>query len=206
MIDDVNQPSKWERAYQQGALTWDMGTPTPVFQRLLAEKDAQDKSVFPPGRILIPGAGLGYDAREFARHRFEVVAVDFARDAAEAMRNALTPETAHAVVQADLFQLPAAWNETFDYVLEYTCFCAIDPTRRGEYADVIARMLKHGGSYIALAFPTNGYTGNPPFIVNAEELIALFQARGLVLRRRESHPATIKPRKGREELLVMQKA
>ncbi len=211
MRDDVNHPAKWERYYREGKAGWSLHTPTPVFQHLLAEEDAQGQRVFPPGRILIPGAGLGYDAREFARHGFAVVAVDFARDAVEAMQNALTPETAHAIVQADLFQLPAAWNETFDYVLEYTCFCALDPTRRDEYAAVIARLLKAGGKYIALAFPLGELvhppemTPGPPFPVNAPQLIALLQARGLVLRRREIHPATIKPRKGREELIVMQK-
>lgn len=155
--------------------------------------------------MLVPGAGLGHDAREFARHGFEVVAVDFAQDAVEAMRAALTPETRHEILQDDFFQLPAALHGAFDYVLEYCCYCAIDPQRRADYADQVARLLKRGGKYIALAFPLSEHVGGPPFAVRTEELIALLQARGFTLLRREIHPATIKPRKGREELLVMQK-
>lgn len=199
MSDNVNHPAKWERNYREGTAGWNLHSPTPVFQHLLAE------NILPPGRMLVPGAGLGYDAREFAKHGFEVVAVDFAHDAAEAMRDALTPETAHEIIHDDLFQLPDTWNETFDYVLEYTCFCAIDPTRRAEYADVVTRLLKRGGIYIALAFPLTEHDGGPPFAVSTDELIALFEARGFVLERREIHPATIKPRKGREELIVMRK-
>ncbi len=198
-LDDVNSPAKWELDYRRGTARWSLGTPTPVFQALLAE------NIFPPGRMLVPGAGLGYDAREFARHRFEVVAVDFAQDAVDAMRGALTPETRHAILQDDFFQLPTALRDTFDYVLECCCYCAIDPTRRAEYADQIARMLKRGGAYIALAFPLGEHVGGPPFAVKPEELIALLQARGFTLLRRQVHPATIKPRQGREELLVLRK-
>lgn len=216
MSNNVNSPAKWERDYQRGEAGWDMGTPTPVFQRLLREgalgtgalgtsalENAPYAVEFPPGRMLVPGAGRGHDAREFARHGFEVVAVDFAPGAVDAMRKALTPETTHEIWQGDLFQLPAAWNETFDYVLEYTCLCALDPRRRGEYADTMARVLKRGGQYIALAFPTSGFTGDPPFLVNAAELRALMEQRGLKLLYREIPSDSIKPRKGREELLVM---
>jgi hypothetical protein len=70
----------------------------------------------------------------------------------------------------------------------------------------MARMLKRGGTYIALAFPLSGYVGNPPFAVNAAELIALMEQRGLKLLQREFPHDSIKPRKGREELLVMRKS
>lgn len=197
--NDVNHPSKWELDYQLGTAGWDIGTPTPVFQRLLREK------TFPPGRMLVPGAGRGHDAREFARHGFEVVAVDFARDAVEAMRALMDDASRHEILHHDLFQLPKELDASFDYVLEYTCFCAIDPTRRNEYADTIARVLKRGGKYIALALPLDEHVGGPPFAVNADELVALMEQRGLKLLHREFPPDSITPRKGREELLRMEK-
>lgn len=199
MTNDVNSPSKWEQDYQQGTAGWDMGTPTPVFVELLAE----DR--FSPGRMLVPGAGRGHDAREFARHGFKVVAVDFARDAAQAMRAAMDEESAHEVLHQDFFELTPERIGTFDYVLEYTYYCAIDPARRDEYADKVAELLKEGGVYIALAFPLDEHVGGPPFAVNADELIARMQARGLQLLRREIPASSVKPRKGREELLIIGK-
>lgn len=199
MTDDVNHPAKWERDYQRGTAGWSLHTPTPVFQQLLAEK------IFAPGRMLVPCAGLGHDAREFARHGFEVVAVDFAREAADAMRASLDDAARHEIVQHDFFHLPDAWDNTFDYVLEYTCFCAIDPQRRAEFADKVTRLLKHGGIYLTLAFPLTDHVGGPPFAVNADAMIGLFEARGFELLRRQIHPATIKPRKGREELIILRK-
>ncbi len=205
--ENVNHPSKWELDYQRGTAGWDMGTPTPVFQRLLREGALE----FSPGRMLVPGAGRGHDAREFARHGFDVVAVDFAREAVADMRALMDDDTRHEILHHDLFQLPQEFDGAFDYVLEYTCFCAIHPTRRAEYADVVSRVLKRGGKYIALAFPLGdsspsfGMTNGPPFAVNADELIALMEQRGMKLLRRKVPRDSIKPRKGREELLMMEK-
>lgn len=206
--DNVNSPAKWELDYRRGTAGWDLGTPTPVFQRLLRQGalgNAPYALQFPPGRLLVPGAGRGHDAREFARHGFEVVAVDFAGEAVQAMRELMDDASRHEILQQDFFQLPDVFDGTFDYVLEYTCFCAIQPARRAEYADTVVRLLKRGGKYIALAFPTSGYTGNPPFAVNANDVIVLMQERGMKLLHRELPNDSVKPRKGREELIVMEK-
>ena len=56
-------------------------------------------------------------------------------------------------MQQDLFEFPHDKNNSFDYLLEYTCFCAIDSKRRMEYADLVTRLLKPNGIYIDLAFP-----------------------------------------------------
>src|SRR5689334_15390215 len=130
---DVNFPEKWDENYEQGTDGWDLGRPTPVFQRLLKDQ------AFPPGRIIVLGAGRGYDAREFARHGFQVTAVDFSSQAVQEMRRLASPEAPVEILQHDIFTLPESFNASFDYVLEYTCFCAIDPTRRAEYADLVTR-------------------------------------------------------------------
>ncbi len=193
---NVNRPRFWEDAYQEGRDAWDLGGPTPVFRRLLRSGE------FPPGRIIVLGAGRGYDAREFARHGFEVTAVDFAADAAREMRRLADPAAPVAILQADIFELPPAMDGTFDYVLEYVCYCAIDPQRRGEYADVVTRLLKPGGVFIDLALPIDDYAGGPPFAVSIAELLDLFAERGFVLLRREIPVDSIPRRRGREELLI----
>jgi hypothetical protein len=176
-----------------------MGTPTPVFQRVLKEMQ------FPPGRMIVPGAGRGHDAREFARHGFEVVAVDFAQEAAQAMREAMTTDSAHQVLQQDLFTLPQELDRSFDYWLEYTCYCAIDPKRRSEYADLVARLVKEGGIYIGLLFPLDEHVGGPPFAVKTENLLRDLSGRGFAVRKREFPFDSVKPRRRREELVILEK-
>ena len=77
---------------------------------------------------------------------------------------------------ADLFDLPAGWDGTFDYVLEHTCLSAIAPARRPAYAAVVARLLRPAGQYIALFF-THSWPGGPPFGITVDEIETLFTPR-----------------------------
>jgi len=196
---DVNSPDKWDANYEQGTDGWDLGRPTPVFQRLLRSQRLS------PGRMIVLGAGRGYDAREFARRGFQVTAVDFSSEAVREMQRLASPEAPVEILQHDIFTLPAALNNSFDYVLEYTCFCAIDPGRRAEYADLVTRLLKPGGMYIDLAFPLDGRKGGPPFAVSAAEVLDLFRGRGFKLLSREKPVDSISARRNAEELLLFQK-
>jgi methyl halide transferase len=198
-MSNVNSSDFWQSVYQSGSTGWDLGGPTPVFCRLA------DSGVFPPGKMIVPGAGRGYDARLFAKHGFAVTAVDFASDAVREMHLLQEQDAPVAIVKADLFDLPSFFERAFDYVLEYVTYCAIDPARRTDYADVVNWLLEPGGTYIGLMFPVSDHKGGPPFAVSPNELVGLLQARGMQLRRREVPADTIKSRQGREELIVLQK-
>lgn len=196
---NVNSADKWEADYLRGTDGWDLGGPNPVFRNLLAS------SQFAPGKMIVLGAGRGYDAREFARHGFQVTAVDFSPSAAREMVRLTDTSAPVEILQHDLFTLPQSLNDSFDYVLEYTCFCAIDPKRRTEFADLVTRLLKPGGLYISLAFPLSQHAGGPPFAVSVPEVLELFQVRNINLVERKKPIDSISPRKGREELLMLQK-
>ncbi len=199
MTLDVNSPDKWEADYQRKTDGWDLAGPTPALKRIA------DSGRFQPGRMFVPCAGRGHDAREFARHGFQVTAVDFSPSAVEAMRELADPAAPLDIMQHDMFQLPHQMDGKFDYVLQYTCFCAIDPGRRDEYADLVARLLKPGGLYIDLAFPLDGRAGGPPFAVTDQEIVGLFGVRGFELVSREKLQDSISPRRQAEELLVFRK-
>ncbi len=197
---DINKPEFWEEIYQGGRAGWDLGGPTPAFVRLL------ESGEFAPGRMLVTCAGRGHDAREFARHGFQVDAVEFAADPVRDMRALADPRAPVRVFQSDLFTLPHDLDGQYDYVLEYTCYCAINPKRRAEYADLIARLLKPRGVLIALIFPTTEHTGGPPFYAPIPEVLGLFQKGGFQLMQRETPVDSVPQRKGSEELLIFQKS
>ncbi|HTP00447.1 MAG TPA: methyltransferase domain-containing protein [Anaerolineales bacterium] len=199
MAIDVNSPDKWEADYQRQTDGWDLRGPTPALKRLA------ESGRFPPGRMLVPCAGRGHDAREFARNGFSVTAVDFSPFAAQEMRRLAEPGAPVEVLQHDMFELPHSLDGAFDYVLQYTCFCAIDPQRRADYADLVTRLLKPGGCYIDLAFPLDGRGGGPPFATSAAEIHALFESRGFELISEEKLPDSVSPRREAEALLVFQK-
>ena len=115
------------------------------------------------------------------------------------------PKAPVEILQADIFTLPETLDNSFDYVLEYTCFCAIDPNRRAEYANLVERLLKPNGIYIDLAFPLDGRRGGPPFSVTEAEVFDLFQKRGFKLLSRERPAESVSPRRDAEELFIFQK-
>jgi SAM-dependent methyltransferase len=199
MPEDVSSARKWEADYARRTDGWDLGGPTPVFEHLASNKQ------FKPGRMIVLGAGRGHDARWFARHGFQVTAVDFASQAVQEMRRLADPDAPVEILQHDIFSLPESLNGSFDYVLEYTCFCAIDPKRRAEYADLVTRLLKPDGLYIDLAFPLDGRKGGPPFAVTEAEIFDLFEKRGFKLLAREKPAESVSPRRHAEELFIFQK-
>jgi methyl halide transferase len=199
-MSDINSPQKWESDYERGTDGWDLGGPTPIFKRLAAS------GRLAPGKMIVLGAGRGHDAREFARHGFRVTAVDFSAYAAREMERLADPLAPIEILDHDIFTLPSRFDGAFDYVLEYTCFCAIDPRRRGEYADLVARLLRPGGVYIDLAFPLSRRAGGPPFAVSASEVLELFGSRGFTLVSREVPADSAPQRRGLEELFIFQQA
>ncbi len=199
MTSDVNSASKWEADYEHKTDGWDLGGPTPVFKRLALSGQLK------PGRMIVLGAGRGHDAREFARQGYLVTAVDFASHAVREMQQLADPAAPVDILQHDLFTLPRELDNSFDYLLEYTCFCAIDPKRRADYADVVTRLLKPNGLYIDLAFPLDERAGGPPFAVSVPEILGLFHERGFNLSSRETPADSVSPRRGSEELLIFQK-
>lgn len=196
---NVNSSQNWDAIYQNGTDGWDLGGPHPTLKRLAANGG------FNPGRMLVLGAGRGYDAREFARNGFQVTALDFSRTAVREMRRLTEPDAPLDIMHHDMFNLPDGMSGTFDYTLEYVTFCAIDPSRRSEYADMVRHVLKPGGLYISLAFPLREFEGGPPFSVSTGQLLELFETRDFKLLRREWPEDSIKPRRGFEELLIFQK-
>ena len=196
MEDPVNTAEFWEACYESEMDGWDIGGPTPVFERLATK--------IPKGRICVIGCGRGYDAVTFAKAGFEVTAIDFAKTAVLASReNARKEEVEMTVLREDFFDLPDELHDQFDYVLEYTCFCAISPERRFEYDRVIWQLLKPEGKLLGLFFPLdkNVDEGGPPWGVNISELHALF---GLHwnLESEEMPKESIEPRADREIMMI----
>ncbi len=197
-MTDSGRAEFWENLYRSGDTGWDLGSPTPVFVHLLAGPDPPL-----PGTMLVPCCGRGYDAVLFARAGFAVTGVDYAPSAVAAARGlALSAGVIATFLADDLFSLPARFAGAFDYVLEYTCFCAIPPARRAEYVEVMAALLRPGGEILALFFPVlpPGYgPEGPPHAVSEEDLRISFGGRFEITHLAAS-PHTISPRRGRELL------
>ncbi|MBT3299446.1 MAG: hypothetical protein HN657_00885, partial [Candidatus Marinimicrobia bacterium] len=109
-------------------------------------------------------------------------------------------------IQDDIFSLKQKYANTFDYVIEQTCFCAIDPSRRNDYADVVQSILKPGGQLIGLWFPLDKTMeeGGPPWATSIDEVKSLFNS-GWGIEKEEWPTLSISPRKDREKMIIFKK-
>ena len=199
MEDPVNTSEFWEACYDSQMDGWDLGGPTPVFERLASE--------LPKGKICVIGCGRGYDAVTFASAGFEVTAIDFANTAVMATRErARKADVEMQVLREDIFDLPDDLDFHFDYIMEYTCFCAISPERRFEYDRVVWQLLKAEGKLLGLFLPLdkNLEEGGPPWGVGIMELHKLFSLHW-ELESEEMPRESIDRRADREVLMVWRK-
>ena len=107
----------------------------------------------------------------------QVVGFDLSPTALDAAR--AVPRVGGEIYRAgDLFDLPADLVGAFDWVVEHTCFCAIDPARRPEYAAAVHGALKLGGRLLAIFYLNPHDPGEerdgPPFGTSEAELAGLF--------------------------------
>lgn len=160
----------WENRYIEGTTGWDLGQAAPPFVSLLNSPAAPKI-----GKIAVLGSGSGYDALLFAQKGFEVIGFDFAPSAiASATQLAQNSGISAQFLQRNIFDLPAEFPHYFDYVLEHTCFCAINPGDRPAYVQLVKSLLKPFGELIAL-FWAHNQPGGPPFGVTTAEIRQYFE-------------------------------
>ncbi len=197
MMTDLTSAA-WEQRYQENQAPWDLGFPAPPFVNLLASAQAPK-----PGRMAVLGCGGGEDALLFAEAGFDVTGFDFAPSAiARARTTAQARELSAQFLQRDIFDLEAEFQGSFDYVLEHTCFCAIDVELRAQYVQVVSSLLRPEGQLIALFF-THNRLGGPPFGVKPQEVLDCFSPSFDITLFQQAEDS-IPRRKGEEYLGVFQ--
>ena len=192
----------WNKLYEKGDTPWDKGTHTPVLDDLLNKMPRLFR-----GRVLVPGCGIGHDARRLDEHGCEVVAIDIAPLAFERAKQADTEQRVDFRL-ANLFELPDELRGSFDLVWEHTCLCALEPSLREKYIAAVRGALKAGGK-VAGVFYMNpdmdpGETG-PPFGITLNELIALWETGGFEIDEHWVPDVAYEGRAGRERFLLINK-
>lgn len=164
-MDNVNQAEFWQQRYQSESIGWDMGQVSPPLKAYIDQLPESAKQ----DAILVPGAGNAYEVGYLYEQGFtNVTLLDFApapiNDFAERYPNFPSEQ----LVCADFFELAPARYQ-FDWVLEQTFFCAINPQRRDEYVAQMVNLLKPKGKLVGLLFNVAFEHEGPPFGGTKEE-------------------------------------
>ncbi|MBK3392616.1 methyltransferase domain-containing protein [Psychrobacter sp. M9-54-1] len=158
-MENVNQAQFWQQRYEEDSIGWDMGQVSPPLKAYIDQLPESAKEQ----AILVPGAGNAYEVGYLHEQGFtNVTLVDFAPAPIEAFAERYPNFPAEHLVCADFFALSPAQYQ-FDWVLEQTFFCAINPARRDEYVAQMAALLKPNGKLVGLLFDKDFGREEPPF-------------------------------------------
>lgn len=192
----VDHATFWEEHYAAGRAPWDLGQPAPALTAWLKREPSHQ------GRAIVLGAGRGHDAIALARAGYTVTAVDFSKTALQEARALAEAEGATVTfLERDIFALLPEHAGQYDLVFEHTCYCAIDPSRRKAYAELVRRLLKPGGRLVAVFF-THKEPGGPPYATSVEEVRKRF-GHGFRFETLEPAPASVPAREGLETFGVL---
>jgi SAM-dependent methyltransferase len=196
-----NLPEYWESLYKDKKDSWDLGKESPILLEFFKHPSCPKT-----GRVLVPGAGRGYDAAAWADRGHETLAVDFSSTAFATLSGLAEKHRKLSVLNIDLFELTPKSTDPFDIIYEYCCFNAIHPGRRDEYFEVWDKMLTPNGIVIAAFYPLIKSTSQdgPPHPTSEGELMArldgVFDVQEKIIPKKSS-----KERAGKEEIWILRK-
>ncbi len=187
--------SFWNNKYRRKNTGWDIGytsTPLKEYFNQLTNKDI---------KILVPGAGRGYEVEYLFRSGFKnVVYLDYSEEAAKEFQRMCPDFPGVNIVTSDFFK----YSGKFDLIAEQTFFSSLHPNQRHDYIATVKNMLKKNGKLVGLYFNHQFNFEGPPFGGSDNEYKKLFE-KDFKIKIMDTAYNSIKPRKNRELFILLQK-
>jgi SAM-dependent methyltransferase len=178
----VDDATGWfERLYAaaddgEAVVPWDRGAPHPLLIDWAAARGLDGRG----RRAVVVGSGPGRDAEYVAGLGFATVAFDIAATAVRSAR-ARFPGSAVEYVTADLLNVPAAWRQAFDLVVESITVQSLPDRLRPQAIAAVADLVARGGTLIVISGARDAEDGpveGPPWPLTRAEVEA-FGSSGL---------------------------
>jgi hypothetical protein len=184
----------WENRYKKNEIGWDTGSITTPLKEYIDQLNNKDL------KILIPGAGNGYEFDYLINNGFKnVFVVDIAATPLKNIEKR-NPKYKSNLILLDYFEL----NQKFDLIIEQTFFCALDPNLRKNYSLKTSEILNSKGKIAGLLFDFPLTEDGPPFGGSIEEYKNLF-SKTFDIKILEKAYNSIKPRANKELFFIFEK-
>jgi SAM-dependent methyltransferase len=162
--EDSSKADFWDSRYAAGKTPWDLGGVPLALRSFLARAK-------PPGHVLIPGCGSGYEVQAFHDAGFQVTAIDFS-PAARERAGRLLGSLSQRVIAGDFFTHDFS-DQKFDLIYERTFLCSLPPERWPVYAMRMADLLPKG-KLVAGIFLYGEEPEPPPYPLTEAQALELF--------------------------------
>ncbi len=185
----------WDKLYTSKQTGWDIGYVSIPLKEYFDQLENKDI------RILVPGAGRAWEAEYLYKSGFiNTFILDFSENAINEFKNRCPWFPASQIINQDFFN----HTNTYDLIVEQTFFSSLHPSLRQDFAKHISTLLNNGGKFVGLLFNHEFNFDGPPFGGSLEEYEQLFELY-FDFEVIETSSNSIKPRKGREIFLLLQK-
>lgn len=168
---DLKSHPRWDEYWRAGiepGQLFDRSCASPALLKYIHEGRV------PKGKCLVPGCGRAYDIAALASPDRSVLGIDISDAAIVSAKEWLTqqrlPETYHVEVKnVNFFDIKFDKDsDKFDFIYDYTFFCALEPEIRPLWGNQMASLVKPGGELFTLIFPVMEKPDGPPFAVSFE--------------------------------------
>lgn len=191
---DLNQ-NFWNQKWVAEETGWDIGHASPALVTYFEHIENKE------AKILIPGCGNAYEADVLIQIGFQnITLVDISIELVNKLKEKYKDVQQVKVLHINFFEL----EETFDYIMEQTFFCAINPSERNAYVQKVQQLLNSNGILFGLLFNRTFKQEGPPFGGDIEEYRTLF-TRYFNKVKIEVCTDSILPRKGTEVFIEIKK-
>ncbi|MEN8125601.1 MAG: SAM-dependent methyltransferase [Bacteroidota bacterium] len=185
----------WENCYINNQIGWDIGYVSPPIK--LYFDQISNKNI----KILIPGAGNGYEAEYLYNKGFKNITIlDIAKQPLENIQNKMPNFPCEYLFQDDFFN----HSGSYDYIVEQTFFCSLHPDQRLDYAQKMFDLLNYNGKVIGLLFDFPLTEKGPPYGGSKNEYFEMFSKLFNIHTLKTSYNS-IKPRMERELFIIFEK-
>ncbi|CAM9128467.1 unnamed protein product, partial [Ectocarpus fasciculatus] len=165
---------RWQSVWNAGL---NPGEKFDALQPLPALTQMVEAGSIPNGRALVPGCGRGYDVILLASAERVVTGLDISPVAIAAAEEFYAnvpadkkpPRESVVYSTTSFFDLPEEADSKFQFVYDYTFFCALDPSVRQQWAEKMAAVVAPGGELCTIIFPIGEKEGGPPFRVSLDD-------------------------------------
>ena len=189
---DFLSPEYWESRYKEQQTGWDIGKPSTPLADFIDDIPNKEAS------ILIPGCGNSYEAEYLVEQGFtNVTVIDIAPSPVERLKHKIGNKA--TILLEDFFE----HKGSYDFILEQTFFCALDPVLRSAYSQQMSMLLNTQGKLAGVLF-NKQFETNPPFGGSRQEYESLFSAHLQLLKMEECYNS-IPPRAGSELFFIATK-